>query len=108
VKNVSVRIAQAGNKKIAKTNLTQRVGTINESGVRTVLVACPTFRTVFTRRIGLRLPRLVVDLSLVAGKVIRRLREWGDHSKRIDWPPIKVDRAVPGSMSKISAPPARI
>ena len=75
VKNVSVRIAQAGNKKIAKTNFTQRVGTINESGAGTILVARATFRTVFTRRLGLRFPRLVVDLCFVAAKVIRRLRD---------------------------------
>src|SRR5438270_2461684 len=62
VKNVCVRIAQAGNKKIAKTTFTQRVGTRNGSGAGTILVARAIVRTVFTRRLGLRLPRLVVDL----------------------------------------------
>jgi hypothetical protein len=56
-------------------NFTQRVGTINGSGAGTILVARATFRTVFTRRIGLRLPRLVVDLCFVAAKVTRRLRD---------------------------------
>ena len=82
VKNVCVRMAQAGNKKIAKINFTQRVGTMSGSGAGTILLARATFRTFFTRRIGLRLPRLVVDLCLVAAKVIRRLRRLAEIWKR--------------------------
>src|SRR3984893_5227661 len=82
LKNVCVRIAQVGNKKIAKTTFTQRVGTMSGSGAGTILVARATFRTVFTRRIGLRLPRLVVNLCFVATKVIRRLHGWKRISER--------------------------
>jgi len=77
-----VRMAQAGNQKIAKINFTQRVGTMSGSGAGTILLARATFRTFFTRRIGLRLPRLVVDLCLVAAKVIRRLRRLAEIWKR--------------------------
>ncbi|PYK85651.1 MAG: hypothetical protein DMF47_09500 [Verrucomicrobia bacterium] len=52
------------------------------SGAGTILLARATFRTFFTRRIGLRLPRLVVDLCLVAAKVIRRLRRLTEIWKR--------------------------
>jgi len=47
---------------------------MSKSGAGTNRVARATFRIVFTRRAGFRLPRLVVDLRFVAAKVIRRLR----------------------------------
>ena len=47
---------------------------MSESGAGANRVARATFRIVFTRRAGLRLPRLVADLRFVAAKVIRRLR----------------------------------
>src|SRR5207237_4978694 len=71
-----------------------------------------------TRRIGLRLPRLVVDLCLVAAKVIRRLRRLAQIWKReiefltadytdgaitpseFDWPPKKGGSSSPLSASR--------
>src|SRR5260370_368595 len=74
VKNVWLRIAQAGSKKIAKTNFTQRVGTTNGSDAGTNRVARATLRTIFRPRSGLRFARLVVDLRFVAAKVVPKLR----------------------------------
>src|SRR5438046_4008052 len=74
VKNVSLRIAQAGSKKIAKTNFTQRVGTTSGSEAGTNRVARATLRTIFRPRSGLCFARLVVDLRFFAAKVVRRLR----------------------------------
>src|SRR5438034_3279664 len=74
VKNVWLRIAQAGSKKIAKTNFTQRVGTTSGSEAGTNRVARATLRTIFRPRSGLCFARLVVDLRFFAAKVVRRLR----------------------------------
>jgi S-adenosylmethionine:diacylglycerol 3-amino-3-carboxypropyl transferase len=74
VKNVWLKIAQIGNRKIAQTNFTQRVGTVSGSGAEMNRVARATLRTIFRSRCGFRLPRRFVDLRFVAAKVIRRLR----------------------------------
>ncbi len=74
VKNVWLRIAQAGSKKIAKTNFTQRVGTTSESETGANRVVRATLRTIFRPRSGLCFARLVVDLRFFAAKVVRRLR----------------------------------
>src|SRR6266705_4049780 len=74
VKNVWLRIAQAGSKKIAKTNFTQRVGTTSGSDAGRNRVARATLRTIFRPRSGLCFARLVVDLRFVAAKVVPRLR----------------------------------
>src|SRR6266403_288435 len=75
VKNVCVRIAQIGNRKIANTNLTQRVGTTSGSDAATKLLdlARATLRTIFRPRSDFRLPRLFFDLCFRAPKVVRRL-----------------------------------
>src|SRR5437899_135939 len=76
VKNVCVRIAQIGRRKIAKTNFTQRVGTSSGSDAATKLLdlAYATLRTSFRPRSDLLLPRLFFDLRFVAAKVACRLR----------------------------------
>src|SRR5438132_2253119 len=73
VKNVRLRIAQTGSKKIATTNFTHRVGTTSESGTGTTLVVDTKRGAIFTRPRDLR-PRYVFDLRFVAAKVIGRLR----------------------------------
>src|SRR5438094_5142845 len=69
VKNVWLRTAQTGSKKIAKMNFTHRVGTTSGSGAATNCVVRATFRTIFRSRRVLRFPRLFVDLRFVAAKV---------------------------------------
>src|SRR6267378_539485 len=66
---VSHRIAQIGNRKIAKTNFTQRVGTVSGSDTGTSVRARATLRTTLRPRLELRFPRLFVDLSFLAAKV---------------------------------------
>jgi hypothetical protein len=75
VKNVCVRIAQIGNRKIAKTNFTQRVGTTSgsDAGTKLLDLARATLRTTFRPRWDLRFPRLFFDLRFSAAKVDRRL-----------------------------------
>jgi xanthine/CO dehydrogenase XdhC/CoxF family maturation factor len=67
---------QIGNRKIAKTNFTQRVGTVSGSDVEMKLLdlARATLRTTFPRRSDLRAPRLFFDFCFRAAKVVRRLR----------------------------------
>ena len=74
VKKVWPRIVQAGSKKIATTNFTQRVGTVTGSDAGTNRVVRATLRTIFRPWSGLRFARLVVDLRFVAAKVVPRLR----------------------------------
>src|SRR5205809_115589 len=78
VKNVWLRIAQIGSKKIATTNFTQRVGTMSgsDAGTPKAFRAPATLRTISRSRRGLRFPRLFVDLRFFAAKVSRRLRRF--------------------------------
>src|SRR5205823_12698363 len=69
VKNVLLRIAQTGNRKIATTNFTQRVGTVNGSDTGTSVRARATLRTIFRPRLELRFPRLFADLLLFSAKL---------------------------------------
>src|ERR1044071_10419257 len=75
VKNVWLRIAQIGNRKIAKTNFTQRVGTVSGSDTGTNVRARATLRTTLRLRWELRFPRLVVDLLFFAAKVAANYAE---------------------------------
>jgi hypothetical protein len=54
VKNVWLKIAQIGNRKIAKTNFTQRVGTVSGSDTGTIVRARATLRTTLRLRLELR------------------------------------------------------
>ena len=54
---------------MAKTNFTQRVGTVNGSAAGTTVRARATLRTTSPLRAELRLPRLFVDLLFLAAKV---------------------------------------
>jgi hypothetical protein len=76
VKNVWLRIAQTGSKKIATINFTHRVGTTSgsDAGTPKAFRARATLRTTFRSRLELRLPRVFIDLRFVAAKGIRRLR----------------------------------
>ena len=71
VKNVWVRIAQIGSRKIAKINFTQRVGTVSSSdaGTKVLDLARATLRTTFRPRFELRVMRFFFDLRFVAAKV---------------------------------------
>src|ERR1700704_6977252 len=69
VKNVWPRIAQIGNRKIAKTNFTQRVGTVNGSDTGTSVRARATLRTTLRLRLELRFPRLFVEVLFLAANV---------------------------------------
>jgi hypothetical protein len=62
---------------MAKTNFTQRVGTISDAGVEMELlgVVRATLRTTLRLPSDLRLPRLFVDLRFVAAKVARDYAE---------------------------------
>jgi hypothetical protein len=62
-------MAQIGNRKIAKTNFTQRVGTVRGSDTGTSVRARATLRTTLPLRLELRFPRLLVDLFFLAAKV---------------------------------------
>src|SRR6266478_3041341 len=64
VKNVWVRIAQVGSRKIAKINFTQRVGTVSSSdaGTKVLDLARATLRTTFRPRFEFCAARLLVDL----------------------------------------------
>src|SRR5436309_2297313 len=64
VKNVWVRIAQIGSRKIAKINFTQRVGTVSSSdaGTKVLDLARATLRTTFRPRFEFCAARLLVDL----------------------------------------------
>jgi hypothetical protein len=48
VKNVCVRAAQSGSRKTAKTDFTQRVGTMSGSGAGRDRVVGTTYGTIFT------------------------------------------------------------
>ena len=54
---------------MAKTNFTQRVGTVSGSAAGTMVRARATLRTTFRPRVELRLPRLFFDLLFLAAKV---------------------------------------
>ena len=71
VKNVWVRIAQIGSRKIAKIDFTQRVGTVSSSDAGTKLLdlARATLRTIFRPRSDLRALRLFFDLCFRVPKV---------------------------------------
>jgi len=69
VKNVWLRIAQIGRRKIAKINFTQRVGTVSGSDTGTSVRARATLRTTLRSRLELRFPRLFADLLFLAAKV---------------------------------------
>jgi hypothetical protein len=58
-----------GRRKIAKTNFTQRVGTVSESDTEVIVRARATLRTTLRPRLELRFPRLFVDLLFRAAKV---------------------------------------
>jgi len=61
--------AQIGNRKIAKTNFTQRVGTVNGSDTGTSVRALATLRTTLRPRLELRFRDLFVDLLFLAAKL---------------------------------------
>src|SRR2546430_17358758 len=65
VKNVWVRIAQIGSRKIAKINFTQRVGTVSGTGIGIVVRVRATLRISFRRRLGLRPLRSFFGLRFV-------------------------------------------
>src|SRR6266571_5161378 len=71
VKNVWVKIAQIGSRKIPKTNFTQRVGTVSSSdaGTKALDLARATLRTTFPPRFDVRASRWFFDLRFVAAKV---------------------------------------
>ena len=94
VKNVWLRIAQAGSKKIAKTNFTQRVGTVSGSDAGTNRVARATLRTIFRPRSGLRFARLVVDLRFVAAKVVSDYADAAVSESRIPKPNLESEFEV--------------
>src|SRR6266496_5605858 len=86
VKNVWLRIAQIGNRKIAKTNFTQRVGTVSGSDTGTNVRARATLRTTFRPRLELRFPRLFVDLLFLAAKGAADYADAADLGKRNSTP----------------------
>src|SRR4030095_10865685 len=69
VKYVLLRIAQIDNRKTAKTNFAQRVGTVSGSDTGTNVRARATLRTTLRPRLELRFPRLFADLLFLAAKV---------------------------------------
>jgi hypothetical protein len=58
-----------GRRKIAKTNFTQRVGTVSGSDTGAIVRARATLRTTLRLRLELRFPCLFVDLLFRAAKV---------------------------------------
>src|SRR5207253_1600633 len=76
VKNVWLKIAQIGSRKIANTNFTQRVGTMRGSGpaMKPLGLARATLRTTFLPRLDLRVIRLLLDFRFFALRLVRRLR----------------------------------
>src|SRR5260370_36650547 len=76
VKNVWLKIAQIGSRKIANTNFTQRVGTVRGSGpaMKPVGLARATLRTTFLPRLDLRVMRSLLDFRFFALRLVRRLR----------------------------------
>jgi hypothetical protein len=69
VKNVWVNTPQIGSKKTAKTNFTQRVGTVRGLDVTAPVLARATLLTIFPPRLELRVVRLFFNLRFVAAKV---------------------------------------
>jgi hypothetical protein len=71
VKNVCVKTAHSGSRKIAKMNFTHFVGTVSgsDAAMKLLDVARATLRTTFRLRFELRTPRSFFDLRLVAAKV---------------------------------------
>jgi hypothetical protein len=68
VKNVWLTMAQMGSRKIAQTNLTQRVGTVSRSdaAIRLLDPARATLRTTFLWRLDFRSALLRFDFRCVA------------------------------------------
>src|SRR4030095_5868918 len=67
-KHVWLRIAQIGRRKIAKTNFTQRFGTVSGSDAGTNVRARATLRTTLRLRLELRFARMFVDFLFRAAK----------------------------------------
>src|SRR5438045_2498479 len=74
VKNVWLRMAQSGRRKIATTNFTHRVGIIHASPARW-RCAGGAYDAILRRRGRLR-PWCKVDFRFFAAKVVWRLRRW--------------------------------
>jgi hypothetical protein len=66
-----VSTLQIGSKKMAKTNFTQRVGTVRASddAIKLLDLARATLRITFRARLELRAVRFFFDLRFVAAKV---------------------------------------
>ena len=75
VKNVWLKIAQIGSRKIANTNFTQRVGTVRGSGpaMKPLGLARATLRTTFLPRLDLRVMRSLLDFRFFALRLVPQI-----------------------------------